>query len=147
MSNDARPDPIVVDDVVLIKEALSGDGEAFAVLVDRHKNTIFNLCYRMMGNYQDAQDISQEAFLQVWRKLSWFRAGQKFRNWLITIAINLCRNKLKRDKIIRFISIDRTVRTEDGEIPVEVADATPTPEQLALGKEWKKRINLMVSSL
>ncbi|MBU2568067.1 MAG: RNA polymerase sigma factor, partial [Elusimicrobia bacterium] len=47
----------------------------------------------------------------------------------------------------RFISIDRTVRTEDGEIPVEVADATPTPEQLALGKEWKKRINLMVSSL
>ena len=135
------------DDVVLVKETLSGDREAFVVLVDRHKNTIFNLCYRMTGSYQDAQDISQEAFLQVWRKLSWFRAGQKFRNWLITIAINLCRNKLKRDRIVKFISINKTVQTEDDEIQFEIRDTNPTPEELMLKKEWEKKLNHMVSSL
>lgn len=141
MNSDTR------DDGVLIKEAISGNRMSFAVLINRYKNKIFNLCYRMTGNYQDAEDISQEAFLRAWSGLNKFRIAQKFQNWLFTIAINLCRNKLKRDKIIKFISIDKKIYTEDDEILFEIADKNPTIEEMLLREEEKKRINYLVHSL
>lgn len=136
-----------MDDVILIKETLSGDKESFAILINRYKDKIFNLCYRMMNNYHDAEDISQETFLQVYKKLNGFKLGQKFQNWLFTIAINLCRNKLKRDRIIKFISIDKTIDTEEDKLPFQIKDKSPSPEECFILEEEKKKIYRLVRSL
>ena len=135
------------NDVVLIQETLSGNKSSFAVLINKYKNKIFNLCYRMLSNYHNAEDISQEVFLQAYKKLGEFKVGQKFQNWLFTIALNLCRNKLRRDNIIRFISIDKKISTEEDEFPLEIADKSPTPEEYLIQEEEKKRIHYIVHSI
>lgn len=137
----------IMDETVLIKEILAGDTESFAILIDSHKNSIFNLCYRMLGNYEDAEDISQETFIQAWRKLGKFGLGQKFRNWLFTIALNLCKNRLRKNKIIKFFSLDKMSDTGEDELPFEIADKQPTPEEALILAERKKKINDFAGAL
>jgi len=143
----SRANPGVMDETVLIKEILSGETESFSILIDSHKNSIFSLCYRMLGNYEDAEDIAQETFIRAWSKLGKFRLEQKFRNWLFTIALNLCRNRLRKNKIIKFFSLDKTSDTGEGELPIQIADTQPTPEESFLLAERKKKINELAGSL
>jgi len=135
------------DDVVLIQDTLAGNKSSFAILINKYKSKIFNLCYRMLNNYHDAEDISQEAFLKAYKKLDEFKVSQKFQNWLYTIAINLCRNKLKRDNLVKFISIDKKITDEDDDIPFEIADESQTPEKYLIRMEEKNRIRYLVHSI
>jgi RNA polymerase sigma-70 factor (ECF subfamily) len=80
----------------LIEEVLAGNKDAYRVLVDRYKNVVFNLAYRMTGNSEDALDISQETFVRAYQSLSRFRLGEKFFTWLYTICINVSKNHLRQ---------------------------------------------------
>jgi RNA polymerase sigma-70 factor (ECF subfamily) len=86
----------MVPDEVLVKECLKGDREAFAVLVERYQGKIYNLAYRLLGNADDASDLTQEAFCRAYAKLSEFRGEAAFGTWLYRIANNLCLDELRR---------------------------------------------------
>jgi RNA polymerase sigma-70 factor (ECF subfamily) len=82
------------DDDVMIRAFQTGDREAFDRLVTRHRDEVFNLCYRFLGDYEDANDAAQEAFIKAFRGLRKFRFDSAFSTWLYRIAVNTCKNRL-----------------------------------------------------
>jgi len=93
-------------DKELLARVKANDKSAFSVLVDRYKVRLFNLIYRMLQNREEAEDILQETFLRVYREKGSYDPTYAFSTWIYTIALNLCRNELKRKKRFKFFGID-----------------------------------------
>jgi len=85
-------------DKELLKRALAGDISAFEELVGSNEKRIYNLCYRMMKNEQDAQDMAQEALIKAWKSLRKFNLKAAFSTWLYKIAVNTCLDELRKRK-------------------------------------------------
>src|SRR5438309_6273905 len=83
-----------IDDAALVEASLAGRPGAFDVIVERHRRSIYRLCYRFVGNHEDASDLSQEAFLRAYRGLRRFRRQSSLATWLHRIAVNVCLNKV-----------------------------------------------------
>jgi RNA polymerase sigma-70 factor (ECF subfamily) len=83
-------------DAELVARARRGDEAAFEQLVLRHQRYAFNLAYRVIGNYAEAEDVTQEAFVRAWRGLPGFWGQARFATWLYRIVYNLCLNRLPR---------------------------------------------------
>jgi RNA polymerase sigma-70 factor (ECF subfamily) len=86
------------DDAALVRASRSGDQDAFALLVQRHQRRVFNLVYRMVGQYEEASEITQETFLAAWLGLPSFRGDALFSTWLYRIAYNCCLKQLEQRK-------------------------------------------------
>ena len=95
-----------LSDKELLERVKEDDTRAFSVLVDRYKVKLFNLLYRMLQNREEAEDILQETFLRVFREKESYDPIFAFSTWIYTIALNLCRNQLKRRKRFKFFGID-----------------------------------------
>lgn len=87
---------IAMDQHELIRRAQDGDQQAFAALYSLHKRRIYSLCLRMVHNVADAEDLMQEAFLQVYRKLHTFRGESAFSTWLHRVAVNVVLMSLRK---------------------------------------------------
>lgn len=96
----------------LVKRAQSGDEEAFAALFQRHKNRVYSVCLLMTKDVAEAEDLTQEAFLQVFRTVSSFRGDAAFSTWLYRVAVNTVLMKLRRRKAPPTISLDEPVNSE-----------------------------------
>ena len=94
-------------DFELIDRFLRGDGTAFDELVQRRQREVYNLAYRMTRNADDARDVSQEAFLQVYRHLSGFDRRSSLSTWLYRIVVNLCLNHLSRGSRPLYATVDQ----------------------------------------
>lgn len=95
---------VVQDDAQLVIASRNGDQDAFALLVQYHQRRVFNLVYRMVQDYEEANEVTQEAFLAAWQGLPSFRGDASFATWLYRIAYNCCLKQLelrKRDKNIQ----------------------------------------------
>jgi len=96
--------PVELDDQQLVTASKRGDQDAFAQLVQRYQRRIFNLVYRMLQQYEEASEITQETFLAAWQGLPSFRGEARFATWLYRIAYNCALKQLetrKRDKALR----------------------------------------------
>jgi RNA polymerase sigma-70 factor (ECF subfamily) len=80
----------------IILRVQKGDRNAYARLVDAHKGQVFNLAYRLIGSYQEAEDVSQETFLRAYGAIHRFSTAKRFYPWLYAIGLNVIRNHLKR---------------------------------------------------
>ena len=80
----------------LVTRYLNGDKSAFSELVKRHKNLIYSLAFRMVGKTEEAEDLTQEIFIRLLDKVSLWRGEAKFSTWLYRLAINHCRDHLRR---------------------------------------------------
>lgn len=92
------------DDAELVAASQAGDQDAFAQLVQRHQRRVFNLVFRMLQQYEEANEITQETFLAAWQGLPTFRGDSRFSTWLYRIAYNCCLKQLeqrKRDKALQ----------------------------------------------
>src|SRR5207248_2156162 len=86
------------DDAQLVKASQHGDQDAFAFLVKRHQRRVFNMVLRMLQNYEEASEITQEAFLAAWQGLPSFRSEACFATWLYRIAYHCALKQLERRK-------------------------------------------------
>ena len=86
----------VHDETAIIRRCVKGDVDAYGGLVDRYGARIFNLSLMMLGDRHEAEDVAQEAFIRAFRGLAGFRGKARFSSWLHQIALNLCRDHLKR---------------------------------------------------
>jgi RNA polymerase sigma-70 factor (ECF subfamily) len=93
-------------DKELLARVKANDTSAFTLLVDRYKIRLFNLIYRMLQNREEAEDILQETFLRVFKEKESYDPTYAFSTWIYTIALNLCRNELKRKKRFKFFGLD-----------------------------------------
>ncbi|MBN2879836.1 MAG: RNA polymerase sigma factor [Clostridia bacterium] len=85
-------------DKELLSRALKGDMSAFEELISSNEKRIYNLCFRMMRNEQDAQDMAQEALIKAWKSLRNFHFKSAFSTWLYKIAVNTCLDELRKRK-------------------------------------------------
>ena len=104
-SSAARPDSADGD---VLARAQAGDHHAFAQLYALHKRRIYSLCLRMVGNVAEAEDLTQEAFLQLHRKIATFRGDSAFSTWLHRLAINVVLMQLRK-KGLSLISLDEAM--------------------------------------
>lgn len=98
----------MISDELLAARALEGDLGAFEELVNKYKKSVFSIVYRIIGHYQEAEDITQEVFLIVYEKLYQFDVGKKFGPWIHKIAVNTTISALRKKKKIVNISFDET---------------------------------------
>jgi RNA polymerase sigma-70 factor (ECF subfamily) len=92
MSSPGAARPTREDERAAIAASQSGEREAFDVLVERYQRDVYRLCYRYLGNHEDASDAAQEAFLRAYRAIGRFRGDSAFSTWLYRIAVNACLN-------------------------------------------------------
>ena len=85
-------------DEELVAKSIGGDAESFNELILRWERPIYALAYRQIGREEDARDVCQETFLRAYRALSGFRGQAKFSSWLYRIALNLCRDWMRRER-------------------------------------------------
>lgn len=118
------------EDAALIRAFQGGDKAAFDELVLKHQHKLFNLCYRFLGDYQEANDSAQEAFIKVYRSLKKFRFESAFSTWLYRIAVNTSKNKLKsaeyRQKK-KMVPLDNPVSLDNSSSTIGIQDGTHSP--------------------
>ena len=83
-----------MDDASLIAASIEGRRDAFDVIVERHRRTVYQVCYRFVSNHEDASDLSQESFVRAWRGLKTFKGQSALSTWLYRIAVNVCLNRV-----------------------------------------------------
>ncbi|MDJ0793573.1 MAG: sigma-70 family RNA polymerase sigma factor [Woeseiaceae bacterium] len=89
---------IVAEEDVLIRRAKRSDARAFEALYRVHVDKVYGLCLRMTGNVSEAEDCTQEAFIQAWNKLDRFRGDSAFSTWLHRIAVNAVLGRIRKSK-------------------------------------------------
>ena len=123
----------------LIEASKKGDNKARRQLYELYARAMFNICYRMMNNREDAEDILQESFVLAFSKLESFRYDSTFGAWLKRIVINTCINALNKRKVDLLLTEDmyqyQNVRDEDDyeDLPLTVKDVEKAMEQLPEG--------------
>jgi RNA polymerase sigma-70 factor (ECF subfamily) len=129
-----------ISDAECVRRLQRGDTEAFAALVERHQRSIFNLLYRMLGDYDDAAEVSQEAFLSAYRSIKSFRGDSSFSTWLYRIAVNHANTRRKSAALWQ----QRTARLKSLE---PVGDGGPDPADVLEQKEVRERVQAALNSL
>jgi RNA polymerase sigma-70 factor (ECF subfamily) len=146
-----RPNPDeATDDGDLIRSFLEGKKEAFDDLVMRHQDRIFNLCYRFLGDYHEANDVAQEIFIRVYRSIGTFRFQSRFSTWLYRVAVNACRNRIK-SMDYRFKKMMRSFHGKDNPVKdnlmLEIPDETASPSLILESKESAVLIQKAMNAL
>lgn len=106
-----------LDDNMLVEQCLNGRKDAFERLVERYQKLILNLSFRMCGDFDDAEDITQTVFLNAYNNLQWFDPAHKFYSWIYRIAINESINLVKKKKQTQRAETDFIV---DGQTPEDI---------------------------
>lgn len=123
----------------LVARAKAGDDEAFAQLMRANETRIYNLTLRMTGNPEDAMDLAQEAFLNAWRGLKFFKGDSAFSTWVYRLASNACIDHLRRAKRRQDISQPMPADEEDDSQP-DIPDERFQPEQALERQELRQAV-------
>jgi len=134
-------------DARLIARARTGDSAAENELVERHYRNVFNLAFRLSGNYDDAQDIVIDAFVRVHNALPSFRGDANFTTWLYRIVKNVFLDERKKQRIRNHSSLEEMVELEDSSISRQVEDPKPGPQHNVERRERAELIQAAVMSL
>src|SRR4029077_12252610 len=104
----------------LVQRAQHGDEQAFATLFQLHKKRVYSVCLQMTKDVADAEDLTQEAFMQVFRSVNSFRGDSAFSTWLYRVAVNTVLMKLRRRKPPPVLSLDEPVSSDSPSLKREV---------------------------
>jgi len=124
-------------DQELVKQCLTGNEEAFAEIVGRYKRLIYSVVYNMIGDREQSYDISQEAFVRIYKALDRYNPEYKFSTWAVKIATNLCLDILRKKK-------PDLVPIEEVE---NVSNCFETPETMYMKKERNEKIKKAIAEL
>ena len=133
-----------------IEEALRGDVQAFERIVLAYQKKVFNLAFRMLGEREEAEDLTQEVFLNVFRHLSKFRGKSQFSTWIYQVTLNHCRNRikyLKRRYHHAKESLDSPVATEEGSVDKDLKDPGDIPEEVLFKQEVQTLVHRALGML
>ena len=114
---EANNDWSAADDATLVDASLQGHREAFGVIVERHRRQVYALCYRFVGNHEDASDLAQDVFVRAFRGLRGFKARASLGPWLYRIAVNVSLNRVSVKAPITETIDKREHRDLDAEPP------------------------------
>jgi RNA polymerase sigma-70 factor (ECF subfamily) len=133
------PDPVLhgLSDANLVLAVLEKRAGAFDLIVERHRRSIYQICYRFMGNHEDASDLSQDVFLRAYRGLASFKGHAALGTWLHRIAVNACLNRIAL----------KVPRTEPLQVEEHVDRAAESAPDRLLRDERAVRVRAAVAQL
>jgi RNA polymerase sigma-70 factor (ECF subfamily) len=132
----------------LIARIKAGERHLFYELIQPYQRTVYAAAFSVVGNASDAEDAAQEAFLKALSHLGQFRAEAKFSTWLVQIALNEARLRIRKDRKGLYSSIDEGGRDDDGEyFPIDYADWREIPSETLQRKELKEALQRALASL
>jgi len=114
-----------VGELSLVQRAQNGDDQAFATLFETHKKRVYSVCLLMTKDVAEAEDLTQEAFLQVFRSIGSFRGDSAFSTWLYRVAVNTVLMKLRRRKAPPLVSMDEPVSKDSTSLKRDLGKADP----------------------
>ena len=141
-----RVDYSTTDDEALVKAAKIGRMDAFEELVARHRDKVYARAYSMMRNEDEANDLSQEAWVKGWQRLKQFHGEASFVTWITRIVINLCLDQLRKHKRIRAESIEQ-LEEELGGVERQMPVVNPNPTERLERGELRQRIDRALGQL
>ncbi len=122
-----------------LSKAIKGDPEAFTSLVETYQRPVHNLCYRMLGNAEDAEDAAQETFLRAYKSMKRYDSNRPFSTWLLSIAAHYCIDQIRRRRM-------PLVSVEDMTVP-DLPDPAPGMEAALSRKEEQRRLHAILDVL
>ncbi len=127
-----------LEEASLITRARNGDQVAFGQLVERYQVAVYNLCYRMLGQSEEAEDAAQEVFLRIYRQLGAYNSAHRFSTWVLSIASHYCIDQLRKRRltVVPIESIINWARSRQ-----------PQPDDLALEGEQRDQIQALLHRL
>ncbi len=128
---------VETSDNELVRRCLSGEKDAFAVIVGRYEKLVYNIVYNLMGSSSEGGDLFQEAFLRMYRSLNRYNPTYRFATWAIKITTNVCLDRLRQGR-------PEHRALEDVE---EMGDGRADPEQQCLDRERRERVRNAVDEL
>lgn len=136
---------IKMDDEKLVNDYLAGDKKSLEVLIERHLKPIYNFIYYYVGDAPSAEDVTQDVFVRVWRKINKFDEKKSFKTWLFSIAKNAALDFLKKKKAVPFSELEN----EEGENAIieTMADPAPLPDELLARADLSKLISGALAKL
>lgn len=124
---------------VILNQVHQGNQEAFTQLVESYQRPVYNLCYRMLGDPDEAEDASQETFLRVYKNIKHYDDKRPFTTWLLSIAAHHCIDQLRKRRMV-VISMDTTPY-------LDPPDGLPGPEASYYLMEDQKRVQALIKTL
>jgi len=139
-------DKAAISDEELVKSAQKGETVAFEELVARHRDKIYARAFSMLRNEDEALDLSQEAWVKAWQRLSQFQGDSSFVTWITRIVINLCLDQLRKHKRQKTESIDQ-MDDELGGVERQMPVVNPNPTEKIEREELRIRIDKALAQL
>ncbi len=139
-----------LEDAALVTASMAGEREAFDVIVERHRRTVYQVCYRFVNNHEDASDLAQDTFVRAWRGLKTFKGQSALATWLYRIAVNVCLNRVssKAAKIatesVEFADHVEDVRLESAPQAMMRAERAVAVRKAIAGLPAKQRATLIL---
>ncbi len=131
------PTPTTVPDAALVRRVLTGDIEAFSLLVDRHHARCLRVATHLLGSPDDAEDVVQDAFLRAYRHLGSYREQERFGSWLSRIVVNQCRSRVAKES--RYESLDA--------LPDDLDAVSPAAETRTDAALQRRRLAMALATL
>ncbi len=145
-----RGQKVTDEDTEIVSLCKKGNIDAFEVLVNKYEKKMLNIAYRMLGNYDDACDIVQDAFVSVFKSMKHFREEAKFSTWLYTIVVNLSKNRLKQLKVQGHreeLILDNPVSTDRQQLKREPVSGEPSVLENIEKRETQEVVQRCINSL
>lgn len=140
---------MTANDDILIEQFLNGDETAFAQIVSRHKQLVFQFIVSKVADMELAADLTQDVFVKLFKHANQYRGMGKFRSWLFKIAQNICIDAHRKQPKARILSLNSAEKSNEGEIEfvreIEAPDENPAAEYEA--KEMKGLVDRVLASL
>ncbi len=130
----------------LVRRCLTGDELAYRELIARYERQVYSLTLRMVRQREDAEDLTQETFVRMFKALARYDPARPFPAWLFTIAARLSIDQLRRRRM-KMVSLFRSEPGESEEHLIDVVDRTPGPEELAQYAEEQRATERLIGSL
>lgn len=131
----------------IIDRILDGNVDDFENLIDKYEKMIYNLAYRIFNNQTDAEDMTQETFIKVYKNLDKCKGKQSIKTWVYTIGYNTCIDEIRKRKGKNNISLDMDIEGKEGDYSLELPSNESTPEKKFLEKEGMKEIEQAINKL
>jgi RNA polymerase sigma-70 factor (ECF subfamily) len=138
------------EDLKFVASCQEGDVDAFEVVVRRHQKRMLNIAYRTVGNYDEACEIVQEAFISAYKNIKGFKGKAKFATWLYTICINLSRNRLRQLRTRRYrepYSVDNPVQAAHGQILGDPPSSEPSALEQLEARDVQQQVQGCINTL
>lgn len=134
------------EDKRLIEQALQGNEKAFESLLKKYRNLVFSIMLKMVRNKQEAEDLTQEAFMKAFSSLATFNDEFAFSTWLMKIASNNCIDFLRKRKLKTY-SIHEPINYKDEKIEIDIPDHDAGPERMLIQSERSRMIEEAINEL